>query len=196
MLRSPSGSWISRGIEAVSVAAGWGVLGLAILIAVEIASRKLFGVSIQGVDEIGGYVMATTTTFGFAYALLTKAHIRVDLLLNRLPPGWQAMLNVAALSTMTVFAAFLLYRGIGIAVESARIGATAPTPLGTPMILPQGMWALGLLCFAAVALALCFRTGTLLLRGRIQELNALLGTTPVEEEVRQEINEAERRSAG
>ena len=43
-----------------------------------IIARKLFSYSLQGVDEIGGYVVAITGTFGFAYALINRTHTRIE----------------------------------------------------------------------------------------------------------------------
>ena len=47
----------------------------------EIIARKLFNHSLQGVDEIGGYVVAIIGTFGMALAAVERAHTRIDVLL-------------------------------------------------------------------------------------------------------------------
>ncbi len=68
----------------VSTWAAWlsgGLLFLtAVLIAVEVVLRKVFALSLGGADEISNYVLAVTSSWTFGYALLRKAHIRIDAL--------------------------------------------------------------------------------------------------------------------
>ena len=78
----------------IGILGGYGCLGLSFLIVYEIFARKLFNHSLQGVDEIGGYVVAITGTFGMALAALERAHTRIDVLLLRLPARVQAGLNL------------------------------------------------------------------------------------------------------
>ena len=83
----PYGEGLARGCSWLAVAAGWTLLALAILVTFETIVRKFFGFSIQGADEIGGYVLAISSSIGFCYALVMRAHIRIDLLLSRLLSG-------------------------------------------------------------------------------------------------------------
>ena len=53
-------------------------LGLAVVVTVETASRKLFNISLQGADELGGYALAVGSTIAFSLALMGRNHIRVD----------------------------------------------------------------------------------------------------------------------
>ena len=69
----------------VGICGGYACLGLSFLIFFEIIARKLFNYSLQGVDEVGGYVVAIIGTFGMALAAVERAHTRIDVLLFRLP---------------------------------------------------------------------------------------------------------------
>ena len=51
---------------------------LVALVTVETIVRKLFNVSLQGVDELGGYALAIGSTISFSLAVLGRNHIRVD----------------------------------------------------------------------------------------------------------------------
>ena len=53
---------------------------LVALVTVETIVRKLFNVSLQGVDELGGYALAIGSTISFSLAVLGRNHIRVDVL--------------------------------------------------------------------------------------------------------------------
>ena len=53
-------------------------LGLAVVVTVETVARKVFNVSLQGADELGGYALAVGSTIAFSLALMGRNHIRVD----------------------------------------------------------------------------------------------------------------------
>ena len=63
------------------------------VVAVETVSRKLFNVSLQGADELGGYALAVGSTIAFSLALMGRNHIRVDVFHEKFPRGLQAALN-------------------------------------------------------------------------------------------------------
>ena len=76
---------IRRANVILSLAGGYILLLLSLVIVFEILARKLFSYSLQGVDEIGGYVVAGTGAFGFAYALIERTHTRIDIVLGHVP---------------------------------------------------------------------------------------------------------------
>ena len=81
---------------------------LSFAVAVETTMRKVFNVSLQGVDELGGYCLAVGASLAFTLALLSRAHIRIDLIHDRLPRGPRIALNVLAMLTITATALLLL----------------------------------------------------------------------------------------
>ena len=85
--------WLTRAADTTVIACGWWLIALSVLTCVEMLGRKLLGFSLQGVDEIGSYTYAIVGAFGFAYALITRSHTRVDFLLSRMPVGVGAPLN-------------------------------------------------------------------------------------------------------
>ncbi|HMC15645.1 MAG TPA: TRAP transporter small permease [Albitalea sp.] len=68
-------------------------LGLAVIVTIETAARKLFNVSLQGADELGGYALAVGSTIAFSLALLGRNHIRVDVFHEKFSARVQALLN-------------------------------------------------------------------------------------------------------
>ena len=81
----------------LTLAAGWALLLLSFAIAFEVVSRRVLRMSLQGVDEYGGYLLAVCGTIGFSYALFERAHIRIDVLLRVLPLPLCAVADVVAL---------------------------------------------------------------------------------------------------
>lgn len=155
---------------------GYLLLAFSFVVGFEVIARKFFGFSLQGVDEIGGYVLAVTTSFALSYALLRCAHTRVDLLLCRMPPMVRAILNTLAAAATTAFAAFMAWRAIATLEESIALSSTASTPLQTPLWIPQTLWVIGLCTFAVTAAGLALAAVTHLVRGDIQRVNSFCGT--------------------
>ena len=67
------------GLSKVTVwVAGAALILVSLVIGGDVIARKVFNVSLAGTDEIGGYVLAATCSWAFAYTLLRRAHIRID----------------------------------------------------------------------------------------------------------------------
>jgi TRAP-type C4-dicarboxylate transport system permease small subunit len=167
------------------------MLGLCFLIGFEIFSRKLFGHSVQGVDEIGGYVLAATAAVGFAYALLHGIHTRIELALARMSTTLQAVLNTIAAVMLAGFASFMALRAWAALSESIEFGSRASTPLQTPLWIPQTIWFSGLCFFAFVGVAMAIHAVLLLGRDR-DRLNQTYGPPSLDEEIKEQMAEAER----
>lgn len=174
---------------------GWGLLFVVGLICIEIIARKLFHVSFQGVDEIGGYVMAILTCTGFAYALVTNAHVRVDLLIARLPRTAQAIANISAMVILACITIFIVMRGANVLQETLEFGSVSTSPLQTPLWIPQSLWLAGLVLFALVAIAYALHGLFLMLTGKTVLANQHYGPPSVLDEVEQEIASMESREA-
>ena len=186
-----------RALRAIStrltLAAGWALLILSFAITFEVVSRRVLRMSLQGVDEYGGYLLAVCGTIGFSYALFERAHIRIDVLLRMLPLPLRAVADVVALLALNFFVWNLLWRSIAVARRSYDLGAVAVSPLETPLVIPQGIWALAMAFFAVVALMLAARA-LLALPARDWGASAReFGVVGQEDEVAQEIESVRRR---
>ena len=140
-------------------------LGLAVVVAVETISRKLFNVSLQGADELGGYALAVGSTIAFSLALMGRNHIRVDVFHDKFPRGLQAALNWLSIVALAVFGVFIAWIAFKVIGDTLQYGSTAQTPWATPLIWPQSVWYAGLVTFALVAAGYAVRATLLLLHG-------------------------------
>ncbi len=172
---------------------GWWLLVVSAFTCVEILGRKLFGISLQGVDEVGGYTLAIVASIGFAHALLTRAHTRIDFLIVKLGDGARAVLNTLAMVTLALMAAFSLMKGLPVLLESLEFNSHSTSPLQTPMWLPQGLWIIGLVIFAVAAVALGVHALMLLARRQIDLINRLYGPPSLDEEIEREVGAFEER---
>lgn len=174
------------GIGAIMV--GWACLGLSGLIGFEILARKVFRFSVQGADELGGYVLAITAAFGFSYALVHRAHTRIDVLLGAFGDGVRAPLNLLSMLSIAGFAGFVAWHAWEALSESLSFGSLASTPLRTPLWIPQAIWVLGLAVFAAVALLFAAHAVVLFFTSR-DRLNQQYGPLSLAEEIAEETSE-------
>ena len=146
-------------------------LFLSITVAVETIARKLFNISLQGADELGGYALAIGGVLAFGLALMGRNHIRVDVLHEFLPRRLQAFLNWLAIVSLAIFAVFLAASAYTVIGDTLLYRSTAPTPWATPLIYPQAIW-LGCLCiFALMAVTFAAHATWLLLARDTDRLN-------------------------
>jgi len=162
--------------------AGGALVLTACLVTGEVLLRKLFSISLNVATEYSAYVLGLCAAWGFAFALFANAHVRVDAAVQLLPRKLAAFADVAALLSLIAFAAMLSFYGFNTLSESWRMAARAPTPIGTPLWIPQGLWVLGLVFFLLCSAVLLLRAVRLLLQGRFEESRKLIGTGGVAEE--------------
>ncbi len=177
-------------VRVAALIGGYGLLALAFLVGFEVVARKLFAFSLQGVDEIGGYIIAAMAAFGFSYALLQKAHTRIDIFTTRLSRATQLWLNVLALVALAGFACFMAWRGWATLADSIALKSVSSTPLRTPLWLPQSVWVAGLALFGAVSALVALHAAWLALRGD-HARGAQYAPRSLEEEVEAERVEIE-----
>jgi len=171
-------------------------LGLAVVVAVETVSRKLFNVSLQGADELGGYALAVGSTIAFSLALMGRNHIRVDVFHDRFPRGLQAALNWLSIVSLAAFGAFIAWIAFKVIGDTLQYGSTAQTPWATPLIWPQGVWYAGLVTFALVAAGYALRATLLLATSRIDTLNHDFHPKSAKEELKEELEDLAQRQGG
>ena len=169
---------------------------LSVVVVVETVSRKVFNVSLQGADELGGYALAVGSTIAFSLALMGRSHIRVDVFHEKFPRALQAALNwlsIVSLAVLGLFIAWVAWKVIG---DTRQYGSTAQTPWATPLIWPQSVWYAGLAIFALVATGYAARATLLLASGRIDELNHDFHPKSAKEELKEELEDlAQRQTA-
>jgi TRAP-type C4-dicarboxylate transport system permease small subunit len=169
-------------VRAMQILMGWVLLALCFATAYEILARRLFGVSLQGVNEIGAYLLAIGSTWGFSMALLQRAHSRVDFLFPRFPRALRSVLNLLAALSLAALAVFSAWEGWSVLKDTLRWQARASTPLQTPLWIPQSLWLFGLVVFAGVASAFAIHAALLFVRDR-RRLDRFYGPPSLEEQI-------------
>ena len=170
-------------------------LALAAVVTVETLARKLFNISLQGADELGGYSLAVGSTIAFSLALMGRNHIRVDVFHEMLPRRLQAFLNWFSIVSLAAFGVFVAWVATKVITDTMAYGSTAQTPWATPLIWPQSVWYAGLVIFALVATGYALRATALLATRRIDTLNHDFHPKSAKEELKEELDDLANRQA-
>ena len=144
------------------------ILGSALLVTVEVVLRKFANISLGGADEISGYAFAVATSFGFAFALFERAHIRVDALLVVLPRPLRLGLSFFGLALLIGFAGVVGWQAWSLVGDTLEFSSRSITPLRTPLAIPQIPWLAGWLFFIFCGIALFAAAFLSALRGGIR----------------------------
>ena len=138
-------------LERISQLAVWvggaALLAAALMVTVDVLSRKIFNITMSGSDEYSGYVFSATTTWAYSYCLLHRSNVRIDALYNYLPRKITAILDVVGLLLLFYFMSIMTYYAMVSFVDSWVNNSVSITTLGTPQWIPQLFWVAGLILF-------------------------------------------------
>lgn len=162
--------------------AGWGFILCAAFITFDVIARRFFDFSSQATTEITGYALAFGIAWALAHTLTTRAHIRIDVLINHLPDRLRHPMHLASLAALGVFIGFIAKGAYDLVDESILFGATDISLLRTPLWIPQGLWTLGIGVFLLLIILLFVESFLLVLAGRGREAEALLHARTYQEE--------------
>lgn len=124
---------------------------MTLLILAQIVAR-LLGVLIPSSEDFAGWLLSATIFFGLAYTFNTGGHIRLTILLSKLPAKIRKAFEIFALFMGIGIVAFMAYYTSYTVYESYDFGDVSDTYLPVPLWLVQLPMAVGsiLLLFACV----------------------------------------------
>jgi TRAP-type C4-dicarboxylate transport system permease small subunit len=145
---------LNRSIDALAMALEK-LLGAALIAAVvfnfvNVVGRYILGRTFIAADEVQIYIMVYIAFLGAAVATWRRMHLRMDVLVHRLPRGVQAALAVAELVLTVVLAALVLYVSSGYVAQMAGLDARSQNA-GIPMWLPHSAIVVGFGLIAVLA---------------------------------------------
>lgn len=177
---------LRRVAEVSTWISGAALIVCSVAIAAEVVLRKAFSISLGGVDEITSYVFAIGVAFALSFTLLSRAHIRIDVVYTRLPRGGRVFLDLLAMACLVAVAGLLLWQAGATAMTSFELSARSNTPLGVTLWIPQFLWVAGLALFFTTSVALTLAAIIALRRGEYGGLSRLVGIRTIDEEIRDE----------
>ena len=137
---------MNRSIDALALALEK-LLGFALIVAVvinfvNVVGRYIFGSTFISADEVQIYIMVYIAFLGAAVATWRRIHLRMDVLVQRLPGGVKALLAAAELVLILVLASLVLYVSSGYVTQMAGLDARSQNA-GIPMWIPHSAIVLG-----------------------------------------------------
>ncbi len=111
-----------------------GTLLVFVLVAVfyEIINRYLFGRAILWTYEVVEFTLLYITFLATAWLLREEAHVKIDLVLQKMKPKTQAILNIITSIICAIAFLIIIVWSIISILESIELGLFTPTELETP----------------------------------------------------------------
>lgn len=183
---------IHGGMERLSRYAVWvagaALMLAAIIVTIDVLSRKLFSVTMSGSDEISGYVFAAATTWSYSYCAIHRSNIRIDALYGTLPLKVRSVLDLVGLILLFIYITLLTSKGFDVFWTSWTENSVAITTLATSLWIPQAFWITGLILFNITLLFLIIYAAVALFTGRFDVVQKVAGTLSVQEEIAEETS--------
>lgn len=161
------------------------LLGCGALITIDVITRAIFRRGMVESFELSGYALAGAVGLGLAFTVTSKSNIRVDILLDVLPAWLRRPLDLLAAVVLAVVAVALAWHAWGTVAQSWGMGARSVSTLQTPMVIPQGVWWVGIAWFAVVAVLWPVHALLRWLAGDLAGADARIGSLRVTDEIEQ-----------
>lgn len=163
------------------------LVGSSVVITMEILARKVIHIPFSVGTELSSYALAISASWSFSYALLNRAHVRIDVIRNWTPPTIRFCLDVLALGSLGAVAIILAWFAWDTVDTSRALGARENTSLGTLLVIPQGLWFAGLIWFAFVCVEQLALVAIALLRHDPAGAAAIVTTPDVSDEIEEAL---------
>jgi TRAP-type C4-dicarboxylate transport system permease small subunit len=166
---------------------GW-ICGLlltlsAFVIGLDIALREIFVVTLGGANELSGYALAVSSSWGCTVALVHRMHVRIDSVYTHLSPRIRALLDMIGLAALIYFLTFVTFYAYKVLEQSIESDSHSISALGAPLAVPQAVWFVGFVIFLVVAAVYLLRAMIAFAKGDLRRVRELLGARSVEEEM-------------
>lgn len=122
----------------------------AFLVTTDVLVRSITMFSPFNSFELGSYGFAISLGLSLPYSFMAGAHIRIDLAAKVKSRAFHLVADLAAIASMSAFAAIIAYFGVAVLLDSIKYGARSNSTLALPLAIPQALWVAGLVVFALV----------------------------------------------
>lgn len=155
----------------------------AVLIGLDILLRQTIVVTIGGANELSGYALAVSSSWGCTVALVHRMHVRIDSVYTHLSARIRALLDMAGLAAFIYFLMFVTFYAYKVLEQSIESDAHSISALGAPLAIPQAVWFAGFVVFLLVASIYLLRAMLAFAKGDLRRIRELLGARSVAEEM-------------
>ena len=134
------------------------VLTMCLLVTGAVFVRYVFDFPVVWVPEIVGYLMVALVFLALGETMLAGSHIKIDLLVSRLPRRPREILELFTLTLSVGVAGFFTWHGVNTMLRSLEYGRRdAFGALNLPLYIPQAALPIGLSVLTLVVVLLLCR---------------------------------------
>lgn len=140
-------SMLDRLAKASGAAAAVALAAIGVVITAQIVAR-LAGRQIPAADDFAAWAMAASAFLALPYAMRHGDHIRVTLVLQFLPKGWEKGFELLASAIGFALAAWAAWHTVTFVYDSWQFDEVAQGMLKVPLWIPQLAMAIGMALLA------------------------------------------------
>ena len=112
------------------------------------ATGQPYGLVVPSYAEFAGFFLAATSFLALAYTLRCGAHIRVSMVIQRLPKGSRRFVEMWCSGMGALTTGYFAVFTVGLVAESLEFGDVSPGMVPVPLWIPQMAMAVGLIVLA------------------------------------------------
>ena len=116
---------------------------LMVMLLVEVLTRYILHSPLSVAEEMGGYLLVSITFMGLAYTWKEKGHVRVTLIIRRLPDKAARLIRFTTLILATLFTLPLIKACYDLLTDSLLFESRSGSWLRTPLVYPQTILLIG-----------------------------------------------------
>ena len=116
---------------------GWLVPAMVLLVAVEVFMRYVLHNPAMVADEFSAYMLVGLSYLGLAYTWRQGGHVRITLLVSRLPVKMAGWIRLFVLIMIFIFMVGITHAGWEMIVYARQINLRSETWLTVPLFWPQ-----------------------------------------------------------
>ncbi len=116
---------------------GWLVPAMMILVVIEVITRYFLHQPLMVADEFSAYMLVALSYLGLAYTWRQGGHVRISILVSRLPIRISNWLRLGSLTLILIFMMEMVRVGFKMVVYARQIDLRSPTWLTIPLFWPQ-----------------------------------------------------------
>lgn len=157
---------LDRFVSRAGMAGGWMIAVLVLVVCVDVVTRKFITFHSTFLQELEWHIHTVVFTLSFGFAYLRGAHVRIDVIRDRLSRPARARLELAGIILLLVpFALLILWLGVSFAHQAFVQHEGSTSAQGIPQrwiiksFIPVGMVLLLAATAATAIRAWCYLRG-------------------------------------
>ena len=104
------------------------LIPLMLITAADVVGRNVLNHPIPGVNELSQYLLAVSILLGIAYTQQVKGHVRVSILISRLPAHAQLIMSLLGILLSLSLFALLVWQGLVVGLKEQTVSDMLRVP--------------------------------------------------------------------